>query len=113
MKKPWWNIPSRACRTGMRPDRLGAFDLACFHALGANICTLYATINLDGDLLNVGAEGAIGNPMRVAYVVTSAWGFPADFAYLRHVKSTPFTSYDNATRMSLICKAVKLYHIDY
>ncbi len=74
-----------------RSAKLCAFDLACLHALSANISTLYLAVYLDGNLLDVRTEGAVAYTMRVADATTSAWCLTADLANFGHSKSTPFT----------------------
>lgn len=71
--------------------KLSAFDLTGLHAFGADISALYLAVHLDGDLLDVRAEGTVAYAMRVADATTSAWCFTADLANFGHSKSTPFT----------------------
>lgn len=87
---------------------LCAFYLAGLHALGANVCTLYGAVLLDGNLLNVGTEGAVAYAMRVADTTTSDGCLTADLANFRHSQSTPFTSYWIRQYLPLFTKALVL-----
>ena len=64
--------------------KLSTLNLAGFHALGADVSLAYATILLDGDLLDVGAEHTVGNTMGVADVTTSDRCLSANFTNLGH-----------------------------
>jgi hypothetical protein len=63
---------------------LCALDITSLEALGAHICALDLTIELDSNLLDVRAEGTIRNAMRVADITTSAWCFTTDLTYFGH-----------------------------
>ena len=64
--------------------RLSANDLAGLQALGADVGLASNAIVIDGDLLHIGTESAVGNAMRVADAATSNRGLTANFANLRH-----------------------------
>lgn len=63
---------------------LCALDLSSLHALSANVSTLHFAVYLDGNLLDVGTEGAVADAMRVADATTSAWCLTADLANFGH-----------------------------
>ena len=70
-------------RTG-REWLLCALDVTCFEALRANVRAFDLAIELDRDLLDVRAEGTIGDTMRMADITTSARCFTADLTYFGH-----------------------------
>ena len=76
---------------------LCALDLACFHAAGADVgLANVAVLILDGDLLDVGAEPAVRDAMRVADVAPSRRLLAANFANLRHVYQLHLNAFQSA-----------------
>ena len=72
---------------GLRPLQryLCANDLAGLQALGANVSLVLIAILLnDGDLLDVGTEGTVGDTVGVADAATSGGVLTTNRANLRH-----------------------------
>lgn len=87
MKKPTRRWVCQHCRR-----LVYAFDVTGFQALRADIRTFDLTIQFDGGLLHIGTEHTIGNAMRMAHVMASTRGFPANFTNLGHLNHSTYNS---------------------
>ena len=91
--KPQKAPSSRGLRASKGANRLGALDLAALQAGGADVRLAHMALGiLDGHLLDVGAEHAVGNAVRVADAAAGHRMLAANFTYLRHVDQLHFLS---------------------
>ena len=65
-------------------SQLSTNDFTSLHTLSADSGLANTTVIVDGDLLHIGAEHAIGDAMRVADAATGNRSLTANFANLRH-----------------------------
>lgn len=72
---------------------LCALHLAALQASGADVRLAHMSVGiLDGHLLDVGAEHAVGNAVRVADAAACYRVLAANFTYLRHVNQLQILS---------------------
>jgi hypothetical protein len=64
-------------------------DFAGAQATGADVETLYFTLNKGFDALDVGFPAALGFEVRVADIHAAAFAFAADFANIGHLFTPP------------------------
>ena len=87
-------------------EPLCASDLAGLKAARADVCLAHPAVGLlDGDLLDVGAEDAVGLQMGMADVLTCRRVLAADFTYLGHNRTpclqTAFTVFYLTQRIAM------------
>lgn len=64
--------------------RLSALYFAGLHALGADVGFLRMAIFYNGHFLDIRAERAVRNAVRVANVTSGGWVLATNRTYLRH-----------------------------